>query len=135
MTPRQKQLVQTTFKQLKPINGLAPNLFYARLFELDPSLRSMFRADLHEQGRKLMQMLSLAVKGLHRVEKLTPIARVLRAQGECGLQKHHYDTVGAAFLWMLEYGLGTAFTAEVREAWSNLYQLLAEAMEDVAMAT
>ncbi len=135
MTPRQKLLVQSTFKQISPLAGTAANLFYARLFELDPSLRRLFKGNLEEQGQKLMKMLSLAVKGLDRLEELVPAVRALgRRHLECGVQEHHYDTVGVALLWMLEYALGPAFTAEVKEAWSTVYNVLSEEMRDVAMA-
>ncbi len=135
MTPRQKQLVESTFKQIKPIQGVAANLFYARLFELDPTLRRLFRGDLRQQGQKLMQMLSLAVVGLDRLDKLVPAVQTFSAQYRTyGVEPNHYDTVGAALLWTLEYGLGTAFTAEVREAWATVYSLLADAMQDIAIA-
>lgn len=64
MTPHQKMLVQTSFAQVAPIAETAAALFYNRLFELDPSLRPMFTGDIAEQGRKLMQMLTVAVRGL-----------------------------------------------------------------------
>jgi hemoglobin-like flavoprotein len=135
MTPRQKLLVQSTFKQISPIAGVAANLFYARLFELDPSLRRLFKGDLQEQGQRLMKMLSLAVKGLDHIHELVPAVRTLGKQYvEYGVHEHHYDTVGAALLWTLEYGLGPAFTAEVKDAWSTVYNLLSEAVQDVAMA-
>ena len=135
MSPRQKQLVQSTFKQIKPIQGVAANLFYARLFELDPTLRRLFKGDLRQQGQKLMQMLSLAVVGLDRLDKLVPAAQAFGAR-HCtyGVEPNHYDTVGAALLWTLEYGLGAAFTAEVKEAWATVYSLLADAMQDIATA-
>ena len=44
----------------------------------------------------------------------------------------HYDTVGAALLWTLEKGLGTAFTPEVKEAWVTVYALLATTMKNAA---
>jgi truncated hemoglobin YjbI len=37
-------------------------LFYRRLFEIDPSLKQMFKGDMAGQRRKLMQMLTAAVK-------------------------------------------------------------------------
>jgi hypothetical protein len=54
MTTLQIELVQSSFESVKPIAEVAADLFYARLFELDPSLRAMFRTDRAEQGRKLM---------------------------------------------------------------------------------
>ena len=44
----------------------------------------------------------------------------------------HYDTVGAALLWTLEQGLGSAWTPDVKAAWSNAYALLADVMEAAA---
>ena len=34
--------------------------FYGRLFELDPSVRALFKNDMKDQGRKLMAMLKVA---------------------------------------------------------------------------
>ena len=42
---------------MAPIAADAAELFYQRLFILDPSLRPLFKNDLEEQKRKLMQML------------------------------------------------------------------------------
>jgi truncated hemoglobin YjbI len=39
-------------------------LFYGRLFEIDPSLRSLFRGDMQEQARQLMNMIGVAVGAL-----------------------------------------------------------------------
>ena len=73
----QKALVQTSFAQVRPIADAAAALFYRRLFELDPTLRPLFKGDLKEQGSKLMDMLTLAVKGLDRPEALLPALAAL----------------------------------------------------------
>ncbi len=77
MDYRTKTLVQESLALVTPIADDAARLFYGRLFELDPSLRSMFPDDLSDQGRKLMQMLSATVKGLNRIEKLIPVLEQL----------------------------------------------------------
>jgi len=41
----------------------------------------------------------------------------------------HYAPVGAALLWTLEQGLGTAFTSDVKVAWSEAYSAVAGAMQ------
>lgn len=64
MTPRQKELVQSSWAQVVPIADAAAGLFYGRLFELDPSLRPMFSTDIKEQGKKPMQTITVAVRGL-----------------------------------------------------------------------
>ena len=129
----QKVLVQESFAAVVPIADDAAVLFYRRLFELDPSLERMFRGDMTEQRRKLIQMLTAAVKGLDRLDKLVPVVEDLgRRHAGYGVADAHYDTVGAALLWTLEKGLGNAFTAEVKDAWVTVYGLLAGTMKNAA---
>lgn len=130
MTPRQIALVRENFAAVKPIAGTAAALFYDRLFALDPALRSLFKSDMREQGAKLMQMIGVAVAGLHAPEALVPTLRGLgRRHHGYGVEDRHYATVGEALIWTLEQGLGPAFTAEAREAWLAAYTLLASVMQ------
>jgi nitric oxide dioxygenase len=129
MTPKQIILVQTSFEQVLPIAEQAAVLFYGRLFEMDPSLRPLFRGDMAEQGRKLMTTLKVVVNGLTRLEALVPAVEALgRRHAGYGIKDEHYNTVAAALLWTLEQGLGEAFTAEVRTAWVAAYTILSEVM-------
>jgi hemoglobin-like flavoprotein len=133
ITATQKTLVQDTFDSIAPIADDAAALFYRRLFELDPSLRGMFRGDMTEQRRKLMNMIGAAVRGLDRLEQLVPVVQDLgRKHVGYGVEDRHYDTVGAALLWTLEKGLGSAFTPDVKDAWAAVYGLLATTMQVAA---
>jgi hemoglobin-like flavoprotein len=133
LTNTQKTLVQQSFAAVAPIADDAAALFYRRLFELDPSLERMFKGDMTEQRRKLMQMLTAAVKGLDRLDQLVPVVEDLgRRHAGYGVADAHYDTVGAALLWTLEKGLGSAFTPEVEDAWIAVYGLLAGTMKNAS---
>ena len=135
MTNEQIVLVQASFNAIGDQAEETAALFYGRLFEIDPELRPMFEGDLAEQGRKLMHMISLAVRGLSRLDELAPAVRSLGARhAGYGVRDSHYETVGSALLWTLEKGLGPAFTDETREAWAATYTLLAQAMKDGARA-
>lgn len=135
MTPEQKRLVQSSFEQVAPISELAASLFYERLFELDPRLRHLFKGDLQEQGRKLMQMLGVVLKGLDRPDELTTAAQALgKRHVAYGVKDEDYETVGAALLWTLGKGLGAAFTTEVKDAWAAAYTLLAGSMKADAVS-
>lgn len=132
-TETQIALVQQTFAAIAPIADDAASLFYHRLFEMDPSLQRLFKGDMAEQRRKLMQMLTAAVKGLQRLDQLVPVVEDLgRRHAGYGVTDLHYETVGAALLWTLEMGLGRAFTPEVKEAWVTVYGLLASTMKGAA---
>jgi hemoglobin-like flavoprotein len=133
MNEAQITLVQETWKKVLPIRDVAAQLFYGRLFELDPSLRGMFRGDMAEQGRKLMTMIGTAVVGLSRLDQLVPAVEQLGARHVgYGVQDTHYDTVAAALLDTLQKGLGEAFTTEVKDAWVAVYGVLAGTMKQAA---
>jgi hemoglobin-like flavoprotein len=139
MSPTEISLVKDSFRKVLPIADQAAALFYARLFELDPALRGLFRGNMVEQGRKLMTMIATAVASLERLDTLVPAVRQLGARhGGYGVREEHYATVGAALLWTLEKGLGGEFTPAVREAWTTTYTLLAntmmEAQREAALA-
>jgi hemoglobin-like flavoprotein len=133
MTNEQIKLVQDSFRQVAPIAETAAQLFYTRLFELDPDLELLFKGNLTEQGRKLMQMLALAVSSLDRMEQLLPIVRSLGTRHvSYGVRDKDYDTVGQALLWTLRKGLAETFTPDVELAWTNVYTTLASAMQSGA---
>jgi hemoglobin-like flavoprotein len=133
MTPEQIALVQSSFAQVLPIADTAAALFYSRLFELDPSLKPLFKGDMQEQGRKLMTMIRVVVNGLNRLDQLVPAVQELgRRHARYGVQDHHYDTVAVALLWTLGQGLGAGFTRETEAAWATAYALLAETMKAAA---
>lgn len=135
MNAREILLVRSSFQKLAPIAEQAAALFYARLFELDPALRPLFRGDMREQGRKLMQMIALAVGALDRLDTILPAVRQLGARHtDYGVRDEHYATVGAALLWTLEKGLGAEFTPELRDAWTKTYTTLADTMKVAAAA-
>ena|SRR5262245_8327999 len=134
MTLNEKNLVQATFAQVAPIAEVAAELFYGRLFEIAPELRPMFRGDLKEQGRKFMQILAVAVKGLDRLSEILAVVREMgHRHAGYGVRDEQYDTMGAALLWTLEKALGDGFTPEVKSAWASVYTALATAMKSGAI--
>ncbi len=130
MTETQIRLVQQSFAAVKPMADIVADMFYSRLFDLDPSLRPLFRTERREQGRKLMSMLAVAVNGLSRLDQILPAVEELgRRHLQYGVRDEHYATVAGALLWTLEKGLASAFTDEVRTAWEAAYKLLASVMQ------
>lgn len=133
MTPEQVQLVQESWEKVVPIAGQAAALFYGRLFELDPELKPLFKSNIEEQGKKLMQMITMAVNGLSDPGKLIPAVEDLgRRHVGYNVRTKDYEAVGAALLWTLEKGLGEGWTPDVEQAWVAVYTLLAETMKKAA---
>ena len=85
---------------------------------------------MKEQGRKLMMMINTAVRGLRDLPALVPAVKALgQRHVGYGVQPSHYSTVAVALLWTLEQGLGDDFTMEVRDAWTEVYMVLATTMQ------
>ena len=130
MTPRQIDLVQSSFKKVLPISDTAGEIFYARLFYIDPSLETLFHGDIKQQARKLMQMLAAAAHNLDRPGALLPAVEALGARhAGYGVTEKQYEAVGEALLWTLARGLQDEFTKEVEEAWIEAYAFLSGVMK------
>ena len=133
LTPEQVTLVRESWAQVVPIADTAAELFYGKLFELDPALKPMFKGDMKEQGQKLTRMIGIAVDGLDKLDEIVPAVQDLGVRHlDYGVKNSHYDTVGEALLWTLGQGLGDAFTTDVMSAWTEVYTLLAGTMKDAA---
>lgn len=136
MTEDQQKLVRSSFAAIAPNAAAVAATFYARLFELDPALRPLFKGDMEPQGRKLMAMLATAVGNLHNLAAVIPAVQQLGVRHvQYGVTGQHYDTVATALLWTLEQGLGDAFTPATRAAWTECYITLAGVMQQAARAT
>ncbi len=129
MTPEDIKLVQASWSKVTPIAEQAAMLFYNRLFEIEPSVKELFKGDMQAQGRRLMAMIDMAVVNLHQLDK---IIFELRASGVrhvgYGVKPEHYQKVGTALLWTLEQGLKEEFTPEVKAAWISVYGTLSSTM-------
>jgi len=133
MTPNQIELVQASWAKVLPIASIAADLFYDKLFQLDPSVRRYFPANLADQKKKLMQMIGKVVSSLDSLETIVPAVQDLgRRHVGYGVRPEHYSTVGSALLDTLQTGLGEDFTPDVSAAWAAAYGLLSTTMLDAA---
>ena len=130
MTTFDAMLVQQTFAQIAPADDLVADLFFARLFQLDPTLRGLFPNDLRSTKIRLMRTLAQCVREINTPGDAMPeIAALGRRHLGYGVQPKHYQTFGEALLWTLEKGLGEDFTPELREAWRAFYDELTTVMQ------
>ena len=89
----------------------------------------MFPADMEQQYKKLIDMLSAIVMRLDNLEALTDdIAAMAQRHVQYGVKPLHYNLVGNALLWTLQQGLGKDWNKEIAEAWHNCFTLLANTM-------
>ena len=132
MTTEQIRLVKQSWRSLRGIEpALIAELFYTKLFALQPSLRKLFPADMQTQYGKLMDMLTSLVIGLEDVQALKGSLQDMGKRHEgYGTKPGHYALVGTALLWTLEKSMGADWTPAVKEAWAACYNLIVTAMLD-----
>ena len=133
MDPHKITLVQQSFEKVAGMGEKAAELFYAELFAIDPSLRSMFKGSMQEQHKKLLSALALVVRSLHTPEKILGAVEKLAVKHlDYGVKPEHYTYVGNALLRTLKKGLGDEFTTELCDAWTDAFRLLARVMKEAA---
>lgn len=129
LTARQKNLVRDSFKSLEEYSESFWMLFYGRFFALDPAVRRLFPQGMHEQSRKLMDMLRVVVDAQDRFESVRPVlAELGRKHITYGAQPNHYETLRSALLWALGQALGEEFGRETKAAWTTLLDAVATVM-------
>ncbi|MEP6676414.1 MAG: globin domain-containing protein [Ferruginibacter sp.] len=119
------------FRSIDPL--LVGDVFYSRLFFKMPALRKMFSASMNVQYKKLVDMLSVIVARLDRLDEITVEIKELAIRHVgYAVKPLHYEVVGDALLWTLEQGLGSDWNEEVKAAWAACYGILSNAMIDAA---
>ena len=125
MRPDQIACIREAFDRLWPVNRRLADLFYARLFELDPTARTLFEEDLEVLKTKLLSMLATIVGAADRpeifdlvVEDFWTTSRTVRCDAGSvfgGRRSLNLE------LWR---GVGPALTRSRREAWSDFYKVV-----------
>ena len=133
LTEEQIKYIRNSWRRIMPIKEKFAELFYQRLFELDPKVKTLFRGKLDFQGEKIMTTLNVVVNS---IDDIKAVEAMLQAMGNrhiiYGVQAAHYETVGAALFWVLEQSLGDYFTDEVEDAWVTTYNIIASTMKETA---
>jgi len=134
MRAETERLVRESWARFEPVAEQSAGFFYDKLFELDPEAQRLFaRTDMEAQGRKVMQMFAAIVRTLDQPDTLvSEVADLGRRHVHYGVRDSQYDSVGTALLWTLERGLGTAFTDDVRNAWTEAYLLISSVLRRAA---
>jgi len=127
-----RNVVKTTFGMLTDADKFAAD-FYAKLFQIDPSLNDLFKGNMMDQGKKLVEAIATVVGGIDNPGALTGTLHELGARHTAyGVRPDHYDTVGAAILGTLEDTFADAFTPDIAAAWATFYNEVSNVMIDGA---
>ncbi|MCS6287532.1 MAG: methyl-accepting chemotaxis protein [Nitrospira sp.] len=120
------ELLESSFKLVAPKGDALVTRFYERLFKKYPSVKPLFKkTSIKEQKKKLLASLVLVIQNLRRPDKLTPVLQDMGARHVgYGAKPAHYDAVGENLLAVLGEFAGSAWTPQVKQAWTEAYEAI-----------
>lgn len=121
LTAEQKRLIRVSFLRVEPALDLVAQLFFLKLFRLDPSLRKKFDGPIEVQAKKFAAGAKLAMISLGHEDGLAPTLKLLGTRHrQMGIRTRHYRTISRALVWTLERSLDKAFDRDTKDAWNTL---------------
>ncbi|MEM8529185.1 MAG: globin domain-containing protein [Bacteroidota bacterium] len=129
MTQQEIQLVQESVTELMPRTQQMGEALYARLFEIAPELKALFKTDIPQQSRKLMSIIIHVIANLDQMDHLEEELQDLSAKHSTyNITASDYEVLKEAFLWTFAQEMGENWTDELSKAWAAAYDILAKAM-------
>lgn len=116
----------------------AVKFFYSHLFWHNPGIRELFPASSEDMERQRDRLFAALTHVIARLEKgtLVPYLHELgRDHRKFQARPEHYAAVGTSLLAALAATSGSAWTPMVEKAWSEAYQVIADAMTAGAAAS
>jgi hemoglobin-like flavoprotein len=128
----QLDLLQSSFEQVCGQKEDFAAAFYNRLFTRFPQTQPLFAyTDMKRQQSVLMAALAMVITALRKGEQ-EQLASVLRELGQrhrtYGVNPEHYQMVAAAPLETFADFLGSAWTRELQDAWTEAYGAIVNLM-------
>jgi hemoglobin-like flavoprotein len=125
----QIDLLRGSLRVMQARKALLADIFYERLFEIDPGVRPLFSDDILTQTEKVIFAFGAVVAQIHDVEACREMTRELALRHVAyGVQPAHYGSVRRAVLRTLEEVFAEDFTPELAAAWGLAYDRIADAM-------
>lgn len=123
-------VLENTFKLVEPRANEFAASFYETLFTDCPAALPLFaNTDLAKQQKKLIMSLVYVVGNLRYPDNLTKTLKDLGAKHvNYGAMHEHYPIVGASLLKTFETYIGSEWTPEVKQSWTDAYEVISNIM-------
>jgi hemoglobin-like flavoprotein len=129
MTPKQIELVENSWDLILHDTKNAGMIFYARLFEIAPELKPLFKESPEAQAQKLESLITFAVHKLNTLDEIVNDVKSLgKRHKKYNVKPEHYGIVAEALLWTLEKALQEKWNKEMKDAWVAVYTVLSTTM-------
>lgn len=124
------ELLESSFAQVKGNSLEFTGRFYTLLFANYPEVQPLFaNTHMEKQGKQLFQSLIFTVNNLRKPDALSGALKGLGTRHvQYGVLPQHYPMVGSSLLKAFELSLGTSWTPDVKQAWTDAYGVVAQLM-------
>lgn len=130
MTPAQIELVQKAWGKVTALNDSYVKDVYEELLGSAPELTSMFPQHPALPIDKVSDTLNTVITSLEQLGALDFIIKDLgRRHQKFNVQPYQFELLKQAMTKVLAQRLGTQFTPELSDAWSQMYDEVAALMQ------
>ena len=128
MTAQDIQIIQQLWSRIAPQQEVAAELFYKRLFYLDPSIKAHIGQQWQQAGQHYMTLLDGVIRHLSQPTLLPLHLQALKDHHSAyRISSRRYYCVTQALIWTLETTLLEEFDQAIRDALRDIYHQLANA--------
>lgn len=108
--------------------------FYARLFDVHPACRPLFKGNMQVQGKALMHMIGGALSLLDNLSELVgALQKLAKGHNTKGVSAVQYGIVGEVLLWTFDQVLGPEFDEATKLSWVKIYSVMLSVIIPVAI--
>jgi hemoglobin-like flavoprotein len=124
------ELLESSFAKVSDRGTEFTDRFYTILFADYPELQPLFASThMEKQGQQLFQSLVFTVNNLRNSDTLSSALKGLGTRHvQYSVLPQHYPMVGSSLLKTFEASLGTDWTPQVQQAWTDAYGVVAQIM-------
>jgi hemoglobin-like flavoprotein len=124
------EVLEHSFACIKPHATDFVASFYSNLFADYPQIQPLFvKTDMIEQQKHLISALVLIIDNLRKPDVLTNALKHLGGKHvNYGTVQEHYPMVGTSLLKTFKSYMGTDWTPEVEQSWTDAYEAIASIM-------
>ncbi|MBD1371868.1 NO-inducible flavohemoprotein [Hazenella sp. IB182357] len=135
LNPKTLQTIESYVPVLAEQGATITTRFYQILFQKHPELLNVFNKTHQVKGtqpRALAHSVYMAVKHIQSLEQILPVVELIaHKHRSLGVLPEHYPVVGENLTIAMEEVLGDAFTPELKAAWIEVYEIIANAFIEV----
>jgi hemoglobin-like flavoprotein len=96
-------------------------ILYHRLFHILPEVESMFKRDIHKQGKMMVTMITDMLESYYNPKILDVMRDLTISHIKYGVHSYHFIIMGDALFYALDRVLGDDFTNDCANAWKKIY--------------